>query len=227
MMRWKSGIAGVVVVVVSLVGVSVSRAAGAGARPATGVGSCTIKNWNPALDPDDAKDLPQGARPQTYKPDDFDCTSAAFAADGVEFAKFPQPSNFRGTSQQAKAVSQPAAAINPLAPYFPPYSYVELFNDHPGAFQDIPKNDAVTKQVVDFIMNNAAYKDNTVVVVTEDDTQNGSNGPDHVSNTFRVPTVVVASPTYMKQNYTSHVAYTTSNVLAAMERVMNNVHPGV
>src|SRR5262249_55212054 len=107
------------------------------------------------------------------------------------------------------------------------YSYVELFNDHPGTFQDIPKNDAVTKQVVDFIMNNAAYKDNTVIVVTEDDTQNGSNGPDHVSNTFRVPTVVVASPTYLKQNYTSHVAYTTSNVLAAMERVMQNVHPGV
>src|SRR5262249_56651075 len=28
-------------------------------------------------------------------------------------------------------------------------------------------------------------------------------------------------------NYTTHVAYTTSNVLAAMERVMENVHPGV
>src|SRR5258705_232281 len=109
----------------------------------------------------------------------------------------------------------------------PTYSYVELFNDHPGTYQDIPKNDAATKQVTDFIMNNAAYKDNTVIVVTEDDTQNGSNGPDHVSNTYRVPTVMVASPTYMKQHYVSHVAYTTNNVLAAMERVMENVHPGV
>src|SRR5262249_44573331 len=83
------------------------------------------------------------------------------------------------------------------------------------------------KQIVDFLMNNSAYADNTVIVVTEDDTQNGSNGPDHVSNTYRVPTVVVASPKYMKQGYITHVAYTTNNVLAAMERMMDNVHPGV
>jgi PKD repeat protein len=31
----------------------------------------------------------------------------------------------------------------------------------------------------------------------------------------------------MKQHYVSHVAYTTNNVIAAMERVMQNVHPGV
>ena len=76
-------------------------------------------------------------------------------------------------------------------------------------------------------MSNAAYKDNTVIIVTEDDTQNGSNGPDHVSNTYRVPLVVVASPLYMKQHYLTHVAYTTNNVLAAMERTMENVHPGI
>ncbi|WP_349361998.1 alkaline phosphatase family protein [Streptomyces sp. PH10-H1] len=401
------------------VGLSTSQAAGGAAHPATGVGSCTLKNWNPSADPGDAKDLPQGARPQGYKPDDYDCTGAKFAAPGVEFAKFPQPHDFRvgnqrpagpagtGGSAQTRAAAQ--AATNPLAPYFPPfthivvlyrenhtfddylgdcattvqagckgsvqstnhissvpnlhalaktyalmdtystgtqppsgpnhwwlfsgqsssssqqqsypaatgtqfdrflkggpngtypfimngdfywmlnngsgywrnpatnaiealpvnrpgtnipeelnynhytccgqndpdqtiandylnfvstnglptYSYVELFNDHPGTYQDIPTNDAVTKQVVDSIMNNATYKDNTLVVVTEDDTQNGSNGPDHISNTYRVPTVIVASPTYMKQHYVSHVAYTTDNVLAAMERVMEKVHPGV
>ena len=65
------------------------------------------------------------------------------------------------------------------------------------------------------------------IVITEDDTQNGNNGPDHVSNTYRVPLVVVASPKYMKQHYITHVAYTTNNVLAAMERVMQNVHPGI
>jgi hypothetical protein len=108
----------------------------------------------------------------------------------------------------------------------PTYSYIELFNDHPGTFQDIPKNDTVTKQVVDALMNNATYKDNTLIVVTEDDTQNGSNGPDHVSNTYRVPVVSVASATYMKQAYLTHVAYRTDNVLAAMERVINNVDPG-
>src|SRR5215472_9397927 len=109
----------------------------------------------------------------------------------------------------------------------PAYSYVELFNDHPGSDQNIPVNDAVTKQIVDSIMNNASYKNNTVIVITEDDTQNGNNGPDHVSNTFRVPTVVVASPTYMKQGYITHVAYSASNTLAVMERVMENVHPGI
>jgi PKD repeat protein len=109
----------------------------------------------------------------------------------------------------------------------PSYSYVELFNDHPGSFQNIPTNDAVTKQIVDSIMNNASYKDNTVIVITEDDTQNGNNGPDHISNTYRVPTVVVASPLYMKQGYITHVAYSASNTLAVMERVMENVHPGI
>jgi PKD repeat protein len=109
----------------------------------------------------------------------------------------------------------------------PAYSYVELFNDHPGTFQDIPTNDAETNAVVQAIMNNSAYANNTLIIVTEDDTQNGNNGPDHVSNTYRVPLVAIASPTYMKQHYISHVAYTTSNVLAAMERVMNNIHPGI
>jgi PKD repeat protein len=443
MIRWKLGIAGVAVVVVTFAWIASGPAEGAGAHR-SGVGSCTLKNWNPGQDPDDAKDLPQGARPQTYKPDDYNCAGASFAAPGVEFARYPQPHNFHVTNRptvrpisvcqagacakQTTTVSQPAQAANPLAPYFPPfthfvilyrenhtfddylgdcaatiragcngavqgtnhissvpnlhtlaknyalmdtystgtqppsgpnhwwlfsaqsasssqqqsypaatgtqfdrflkgasgpagegtdpcaaqtgagagtaqlslvmngdfywmlntgsgewrdpatgkvevlpvkrpgtsipeelnynnytckgqndddqvvandymnfvtanglpaYSYVELFNDHPGTYQDIPKNDAVTKQVVDFLMNNASYKDNTVIVVTEDDTQNGNNGPDHVSNTYRVPTVIVASPQYMKQGYTTHVAYTTNNVLAAMERVMENVHPGV
>jgi PKD repeat protein len=424
MMRWKSGIVGVVVLLLSWSGISSSQAEDVGAHPATGVGSCTLKNWNPDTDANDAKDLPQGDRPQTYKPDDYDCTGAKFAAPGVEFANFPQPKDFHVNNQrtvrsvpvclggvchtETTALLQPAQASNPLAPYFPPfthvvvlyrenhtfddylgdcattvqagckgavqstnhissvpnlhtlaknyalmdtystgtqppsgpnhwwlfsaqsssssqqqsypaatgtqfdrflkgpsggypfimngdfywmlnsgsgywrnpatsaiealpvnrpgtnipeelnynhytccgqndddqviandymnfvatnglptYSYVELFNDHPGTYQDIPKNDAATKQVVDSIMNNAAYKDNTLIVVTEDDTQNGNNGPDHVSNTYRVPTVIVASPTYMKQHYLTHVAYTTNNVLAAMERVMENVHPGV
>jgi PKD repeat protein len=439
----KLWLAGVAAVVLSVPAFFMSPASGAG-HPATGVGSCTLKGWNPSTDPSDAKDLPIGQRPQTYIPDNYDCTGAKFAAPGVEFAKFPQPRNFHLTNlktvqpvrvckagvcaKQLREVWRTAQASNPLAPYFPPfthfvilfhenhtfddylgdcattiqagcngqvqstnhissvpnlhalakqyalmdsystgtqppsgpnhwwlfsaqsssgsqqqsypsatgtvfdrflngdtgpsgegtnpctaqtgtgtgsspytfslngdfywmlnsgsgywrnpgtgnlevlpvdrpgtsipeelhyneytcsgqnipdttvandymnfvtanglpaYNYVELFNDHPGTYQDIPTNDSVTKQIVDFIMNNSAYKDNTLIVVTEDDTQNGNNGPDHVSNTYRVPIVVIASPTYMKQHYISHVAYTTSNVLAAMERVMNNVHSGI
>jgi PKD repeat protein len=442
---WIAGVAAAVLSVPVFFSSGASGAGSAGAvHPATGVGSCTLKGWNPSTDPQDAKNLPVGDRHQTYKPDDYNCTGAKFAAPGVEFAKFPQPHNLHVNNVQTarlirtcqagvctlqkRAVWQPAQASNPLAPYFPPfthfvilfrenhtfddylgdcattiaagcngvvestnhisqvpnlhtlasqyalmdsystgtqppsgpnhwwlfsaqsssssqqqsypsatgtvfdrflngdtgpsgegtnpctaqtgtgagsspytfslngdfywmlnsgsgywrnpatgnlevlpvdrpgtsipdelhyneytcsgqnipdttvandymnfvtanglpaYNYVELFNDHPGTFQDIPTNDSVTKQIVDFIMNNSAYKDNTLIVITEDDTQNGNNGPDHVSNTYRVPIVVVASPTYMKQHYISHVAYTTSNVLAAMERVMNNVHPGI
>ena len=62
----------------------------------------------------------------------------------------------------------------------PAYSYVELFNDHPGTYQDIPGNDTATNNVVNAIVNNATYKNNTLIIVTEDDTQNGNNGPDHV-----------------------------------------------
>jgi PKD repeat protein len=425
--KWRATAASAVALTVSLLAGPmglIATTAQANARAATGVGSCTIKNWKPGADPDDAADLPEGDRPQSYKPDDFDCTGASFAKEGVEFTKFPQPHNFHITNKKAirsvpqcrtgvcpasTTVMQPTATANPLAPYFPPfkhvvvilrenhtfddylgdcattvaagcngavqstnhissvpnlhtlaktyglsdaystgtqppsgpnhwwlfsgqsasssqqqsypsatgtqfdrmlngtggktfpfvtngdiywmvnsgsgywrnpatgnvewlpvnrpgtnvpeelhyneyttkgqnvsdqtiandylsyvgtnglpaYSYVELFNDHPGTYQDIPTNDATTKQVVDSIMGNAAYKDNTLIVVTEDDTQNGSNGPDHVSNTYRVPLVVIGSPTYVKQHYLSHVAYSTNNVLAAMERVMENNTPGI
>jgi PKD repeat protein len=443
MSRWKWTLTGATAVVIAaaLLAGPVGPAGQAGAtgvHPATGVGSCTLKNWNPDSDPDDAKDLPQGNRPQSYKPDDYNCEGATFARDGAEFTRFPQPHDFPARQgktatkapvrQAATTGATAAATTNPLAPYFPPfthfvllyrenhtfddylgdcattvqagcngqvqstnhissvpnlhtlaktyaladaystgtqppsgpnhwwmfsaqsasssqqqsyptaggttfdrllkgvtgpagegtdpcaaqtgtatgtspytfvmngdfywmlntgsgewrnpgtgqpevlpvnrpgttipeelaynnytckgqndddqtigtgflnfvsanglpaYSYVELFNDHPGTYQDIPKNDSVTKQIVDSIMGNASYKDNTVIIVTEDDTQNGSNGPDHVSNTYRVPLVVVGSPLYVKQHYLTHVAYTTNNVLAAMERTMENVHAGI
>ncbi|HEV2348135.1 MAG TPA: PKD domain-containing protein [Actinocrinis sp.] len=432
--------AGVAALVIGTVG---STAAQAGLHPATGVGSCTLKGWNPSTDPKDAKDLPEGSRPQSYAPDNFDCNGATFAAPGVEFSKFPQPSNFKvsdlDTQRQVKSCSsgkcstqmlpikQAVQAVNPLSPYFPPfqhfvviyrenhtfddylgdcattvaagcngtvestnhissvpnlhtlaktyglddsystgtqppsgpnhwwlfsgqsasssqqqaypsggtqfdrflngdngptdegtnactaptgtssgsspytflmngdfywmlssgsgywknpadgklevlppnrpgtnipeelhyneytclnqslsdttiggdflsdvstnglpaYSYVELFNDHPGTYQDIPTNDSETNTIVNSLMSNSAYKDNTLIIVTEDDTQNGNNGPDHVSNTYRVPLLVIGSPTYVKQHYLSHVAYTTSNVIAAMERTMQNVHSGI
>jgi hypothetical protein len=109
----------------------------------------------------------------------------------------------------------------------PNYSFVELFNDHPGTYQTISANDKATGQIVSYLMSNPAYSSNTMIVVTEDDTQNGANGSDHVSNTYRVPLVVIGSPKYMKQHYISHEGYSMNNVLAAMERVMQNVHPGI
>jgi PKD repeat protein len=436
---WKVGAVAVGLLTVgTLVGASLATAQGVGAsaRPTSGPGSCTLKGWNPATDPLNAKNLPLGQRPQSYKPDNFNCTGAVFAAPGAEFKKFPQPTNFTITNKQVvqqtgttrQVVSKPTAAVNPLAPFFPAfqhfviiyrenhtfddylgdcgttviagcngqvastnhissvpnlhnlaktfalsdsystgvqppsgpnhwflfsgqsssssqqqsypaasgtqfdrflqssngptdegtnactppkgtssgtspytfvmngdfywmlnsgsgywknpadgkveqlppnrpgtnipeelhyneftcsnqsipdstvandyinfvntnglpaYNYVELFNDHPGTFQDIQGNDTATNNIVNSIMGNAAYKNNTLIIVTEDDTQNGNNGPDHVSNTFRVPLVVIGSPALVKQHYVSHVAYTTSNVLAAMERTMQNVKSGI
>ena len=439
MKHWRRKSVGVAVLAgIAMAGVaSLSWADGAGAtHPKTGVGSCTLIGWNPNTDPTNAKNLPAGKRPQTYKPDNFDCTGAVFAAPGVEFAKFPQPKNFKITDKNVvktvgakqTVVGEPTAAVNPLAPYFPPfqhfviiyrenhtfddylgdcattiaagcngqvestnhissvpdlhtlaktyalsdsystgvqppsgpnhwflfsgqsssssqqqsypsatgtqfdrflssdngptdegtsactppkgtssgtspytfvmngdfywmlnsgsgywknpadgklevlppnrpgtnipeelhyneytcsnqsipdgtvandyinfvntnglpaYNYVELFNDHPGTYQDIPGNDTATNNIVNSIENNATYKNNTLIIVTEDDTQNGNNGPDHVSNTYRVPLLVIGPSAYVKQHYVSHVAYTTSNVLAAMERTMQNVKSGI
>ena len=68
-------------------------------RPATGVGSCTLKGWNPTSDLADAENLPVGHRPQSYKPDNYNCTGAVFAKPGVEFAKFPQPHDYRITNR--------------------------------------------------------------------------------------------------------------------------------
>lgn len=66
-------------------------------HPATGVGSCTLIGWNPFGDPANTKHLPLGKRPQSYKPDNYDCTGAKFAAPGVEFARFPQPRDYHIT----------------------------------------------------------------------------------------------------------------------------------
>src|SRR6266702_8696984 len=74
---WKVGAVAVGLLTVgTLVGASLATAQGVGAsaRPASGPGSCTLKGWNPATDPQNAKNLPIGQRPQTYKPDNFDCT---------------------------------------------------------------------------------------------------------------------------------------------------------
>ena len=131
----------------------------------------------------------------------------------------------------------------------PTYSFVELFDDHPGnncgAGQPtcIKENDAAMGQIVNSIMNNSAYKSNTVIAVTEDDTQNGQNDMDHVNSGRRFPFVLIAPHTVEKQGgptsacgissaygscaYMVHQTFNTSNVLAVMERVEMNVNPSV
>src|SRR5262249_37173460 len=94
----------------------------------------------------------EGDRPQTYKPDDYDCTGAKFAAPGVEFAKFPQPGAFQITNrttiepvkvcqagvctQQTREVWQPTPAVNPLPPYFPPFTHFVILYRENHTFDD-------------------------------------------------------------------------------------------
>src|SRR5215469_8366656 len=148
---WMTGIAAAAALTAITFASAATPAAGAN-RPATGVGSCTLKGWNPTSDPADAADLPVGHRPQSYKPDNYNCTGAVFAKPGVEFAKFPQPRNYRITNRRAtrlvrtckpgactrqtEAVWQPAAAVNPLAPYFPPFTHFVIIMRENHTFDD-------------------------------------------------------------------------------------------
>ena len=129
MIRWKRWVASLAVLGLSVVGTALATDADASVQTSTGVGSCTLKNWNPSTDPDDAKDLPDGDRPQSYKPDDYDCDGASFAEPGVEFTKFPQPRDFHVTNRQTQrsvrdcaslvcteTVQQPTQATSPTSP---------------------------------------------------------------------------------------------------------------
>ncbi len=129
----------------------------------------------------------------------------------------------------------------------PTYTFVELFDDHPGGNCGqtqsvcIQWNDAAMSSVVGTIENSTTYSKNTVIAITEDDTQNGQNGVDHVNSGRRLPFVMVAphtvektggapstcgiAATYSSCGYVVHQTFNTSNVLAVMERVEMNVNP--
>lgn len=142
------------------------------------------------------------------------------------------------------------AFVSYLADYgLPTYTFIELFNDHPGNNCEITQatcikdNDAAMNEIVSAVENNTAYKNNTVIAITEDDTQDGQNDLDHVNSGRRFPFVLVAphsvekrggapstcgiATTYSSCGYVVHETYNTSNVIAAMERVEMNVNPNV
>ena len=83
MIRFKSQLAGgAVVAALALAGFYLSPANGAAAgvapsaHPATGVGSCTLKNPDPKLAAPNPAKLPLAKRHQTYRPDNYDCDGA-------------------------------------------------------------------------------------------------------------------------------------------------------
>src|SRR5450432_1171651 len=100
-LRWKLPLAAAsAVVALSLAGIYLNPASGSAAQaarpdghlhPKSGVGSCTLKGFNPKHYPRNAKNLPLGHRHQSYIADNYDCEGAVFTKPGVEFRKFPQP----------------------------------------------------------------------------------------------------------------------------------------
>src|SRR5579859_5704007 len=96
---------GAAVAVVSLAGFCLSPANGAVGvgqvkNPATGVGSCTLRNPQPKLNLPNPAKLPVSKRRQTYRPDNYDCNGAVFAKPGVQFRRFPQPRDFHITNRK-------------------------------------------------------------------------------------------------------------------------------
>jgi PKD repeat protein len=134
----------------------------------------------------------------------------------------------------------------------PTYTFIELFDDHPGSncgssqaqTTCIKENDASMNLIVEDIENNTStYRNNTVIAISEDDTQDGANGVDHINSGRRFPFVLVAPHNVEKFStatgatcgiasgtqcgYVVHETYNTSNVLAVMERVEMNVNPSI
>jgi len=163
MIRWKAKLTfGAAVTALSLAGFILSPANGSVAdvtqlHPATGVGSCTLKNPHPKLA---VRKLDK--RVQTYRPDNYDCDGAEFAKPGVQFQRFPQPRNYHITnrnvvrlvrvcqlstcSMQRRTVWEPTQAINPLAPYFPPFTHFVLLLRENHTFDDYLGDCATTIQ---------------------------------------------------------------------------------
>jgi hypothetical protein len=131
----------------------------------------------------------------------------------------------------------------------PTYTFIELFDDHPGSncgssqtqATCIKWNDQSMNLIVEDIMNGTSpYRNNTAIAISEDDTQDGQNGVDHINDGRRFPFVMVAPHNVMKSGAASgsscgisvspcglviHQTFNTSNVLAVMERVEMNVNP--
>ena len=169
MIRWKPQLmVGAAVAVLSLAGFYLSPASGAVAgathppNPATGVGSCTLKNSEPKLRLRNPTKLPVDQRKQTYRPDNYDCNGAKFAKPGVEFRRFPQPHNFHITNRkvvrlvrvcrsgacsvQMQTVWEPTLPSNPLAPFFPPFTHFVLLLRENHTFDDYLGDCATTIQ---------------------------------------------------------------------------------
>ncbi len=108
-------------------------------------------------------------------------------------------------------------AINAL----PHLNTIRLINDHtmglsknkPSPFAQVADNDLAVGMFLEYLSNSPVWKE-SVVIILEDDAQ---NGPDHV-DAHRSP-AYIAGP-FVKRNFVDHASYTTSGMLRTIELIL-------
>jgi hypothetical protein len=103
----------------------------------------------------------------------------------------------------------------------PQFNSLRFPNDHteglslnrPTPFAHVADNDLAVGLFVDYLSHSRVWK-NSLVIIVEDDAQ---NGPDHVD--AHRSTAYVAGG-YVKQGFVDHTAYTTSSLLRTIELIL-------
>ena len=120
-------------------------------------------NTDPGESANTAKAVYRRTGQINFVPDGYDCYGAKFAKFGVEFRRFPQPKDFRIANRGAIARDRtcvehvfcrnlrahalaPVAAVNPLAPYFPPFQHFVIVYRENHTFDDYLGDCATTIQ---------------------------------------------------------------------------------
>jgi hypothetical protein len=103
----------------------------------------------------------------------------------------------------------------------PQLNTIRFINDHtqglslgkPTPFAHVADNDLAVGMFVDYLSHTAIWK-NSLVIMVEDDAQ---NGPDHV-DAHR--SVALLAGGYVKQGFVDHTAYTTTSLLRTIELIL-------
>jgi YVTN family beta-propeller protein len=108
-----------------------------------------------------------------------------------------------------------------VADALPQFNSLRFGNDHteglslnrPTPFAHVADNDLAVGMFVDYLSHSRVWK-NSLVVIVEDDAQ---NGPDHVD--AHRSTAYLAGG-YVKQGFVDHTAYTTTSLLRTIELIL-------
>jgi YVTN family beta-propeller protein len=103
----------------------------------------------------------------------------------------------------------------------PQMNTIRFINDHtmglskgrPSPFAQVADNDLAVGMFVDYLSHSSIW-DNSLIVIVEDDAQ---NGPDHVD--AHRSTAYLAGG-YVKKGFVDHTAYTTTGLLRTMELIL-------